>query len=117
MDMIPGDGDDGLTGTILIESKSYEATNKSMKSVSLTPIHEFTIQQAIEMILNQGLDRYNFTEDEEGCRFWIYTLIQDFAKEGWIAEECREQVKEVLSFYWVYPEGNVTRPMEEGTFY
>jgi hypothetical protein len=37
IDIIPGDGDDGLRGFILFESKDYPVTNKGIKTITITP--------------------------------------------------------------------------------
>ena len=67
------------------------------------------------MIVEKGR---KFTEDEEGCRFWIYTLVEDLESEGLIEEGSTAQAYQSLSHYWVNLSGYEPRlRMEEGAFY
>jgi len=68
LDMIPGDGSDGLTGMLVIESKSYLYTNKAIFTPSFPTRGEPTVDNLVSSLLENGMDRYKFTEAQEGCR-------------------------------------------------
>ena len=117
VDMIPGDGDDGLLGLILLESKKCIMTDRGIKTLTLTPICLFTVKDVINLIMEKGRDRYTFTEEEEGCRFWICTLVKDLEAAGNLPKDSDVNAARVLSCYWVFPSGSTSREMEAGIFF
>jgi len=117
VDMIPGDGEDGLQGYILLESKKYAMTNKGIKSVTFAPMNRLPVKDVITIIMANGRDRYMFTEDEEGCRFWICTVVKDLEDAKKIVEGSEAVARHTLSYYWEFPTGSTPRKMESGTFF
>ena len=116
VDMIPGDGADGLTGTIILESKSYSVTNTAIKTVTFQPIKWTTVEAITDLIVRNRRDKYKFTEHEEGCRYWVYTFILDLENEGIVAPGSATTVWASVSCYWRYPSGCEERAVELGTF-
>ena len=117
LDMIPGDGDDGLLGLIVLESKKYHMTNKKIKSLTFIPQFTLLVKDVIALITEKGRERYTFTEEEEGCRFWICTIVQDLEDAGKIPKESAIESVRTLSRYWAFPSGSSPRVMEAGTFF
>ena len=117
VDMIPGDGDNGLLGFIVLESKTYVMTNKGIKSLTFTPACKLLVKDVINLIMEKGRDRYEFTEEEEGCRFWIYTVVKDLEEARKIPKDSTVDAVHTLGCYWVFPSGSTPRKMEAGTFF
>jgi hypothetical protein len=117
LDMIPGDGDDGLLGYIVLESKGYNMTNKGIRSLTFIPTCEFPVSDVLNLIMKNGRDKYIFTEEEEGCRFWICTLVRDLEEAGKLLKDSAATALSTLGSYWVFPSGSVPRKMEAGTFF
>ena len=115
VDMIPGDGDDGLLGLICLESK--DVMTCGIKTLTFIPMRPFTVKDVINLIMDKGRDRYIFTDEEEGCRFWICTLVKDLEEAGKISENSGVDAVRLLSCYWVFPSGFIPREMEAGTFF
>ncbi|KAI3061994.1 hypothetical protein CBS147339_9964 [Penicillium roqueforti] len=117
IDMAPGYGDDGLRGKIDISSKSYTSTNNAIKTLTFTVEAYATVQTITELSILNGHDRYMFTEEWEGCRFWIYTFIEDLESAGLISEGSGQTAWETVSLYWQNPSGSEPRQILQGEFY
>lgn len=87
LDMISGDGADGLTGMLVIESKTYEFTHNATQRVSFATLGQPTVQTITDLVSRLDRDKYRFTENEEGCRYWIYTFISDLECAGIVAAD------------------------------
>ncbi len=75
VDMILGDGADGLAVTVILDSKEYVVTIASIKTLTFKPTEPVTVQAIMDLIVKNKRDKYKyrFTEYEEGCRYWMYT--------------------------------------------
>ncbi|KAI1962177.1 hypothetical protein LOY94_006744 [Ophidiomyces ophidiicola] len=118
LDMVPGDGADGLTGMLIIESKVYSVTNNASKSLFFTALGHATVKTITDLISSLNRDKYRFTEHEEGCRYWIYTFISDLEGAGIIGAGSNVQAWNSLSRYWCHPagSGSEARVVEKGAF-
>ena len=116
LDMTPGYGSDGQMGKIEIASKKYMHTNKAIKTLSFSVTQHATVRTITDLINNNGRDKYTFTEEWEGCRFWIYTLISDLEAAGIIPEGSVKATWEAVSRYWRYPSGSESRVIKKGKF-
>ncbi|EEH10296.1 conserved hypothetical protein [Histoplasma capsulatum G186AR] len=118
LDMIPGDGADGLTGMLVIESKTYEFTYNATQRVSFATLGQPTVQTITDLVSQLGRDQYRFTENEEGCRYWIYTFISDLEGADIVAAGSKGEAWNSLSRYWFHPPGSGSdaRAVDEGTF-
>src|SRR6266536_4191332 len=117
LDMMPGYGSDGLRGKIEIASKDYTSTQNAIKTLSFPVIAQATVKTITDKINEKGRDRYTFTEEEEGCRYWIGTLISDLEAASIIPTGSGKDALEELSCYWRYPSGSEPRAVKQGTFY
>jgi hypothetical protein len=80
--MAPGYGPEGRRGKIQLASKAYVHTHNAIKTVSFRANVYATVDGITQVINSKGRDRYTFTEELEGCRFWIYTFVQDLEDAG-----------------------------------
>ena len=116
IDMVPGGGSDGTTGMLIIESKKCVYTDKAVKKITLPTMESPLVQDIIELILKNKRDKYKFTDDFEGCRYWIQTFVSDLEEAAIIAVGSKILVADGLSKYWRWPSGSEARPIERGTF-
>jgi len=114
--MMPGYGSQGLRGKIEISSKGYVRTQNSIKTLSFPATLGVTPQGVIDSIASCGRQKYQFTPEWEGCRYWNQVVIQDLQTAGYIPAGSATTAQEALSYYWVYPKGQEARPIKEGRF-
>lgn len=116
LDMAPGYGSDGQRGKIELASKTYAYTQNAIKTVSYAMKKYVTVQNIKDVIDAKGRDKYTFTEELEGCRYWIYTLILDLEAEGIIEAGSAVVAWNAVSSYWRHPSGSEQREVKQGTF-
>nr|KMM67044.1 hypothetical protein CPAG_03380 [Coccidioides posadasii RMSCC 3488] len=116
LDMVPGYGSEGLRGKLHVASKSYISTDKAIKRVSFPTCTGPTVQAITDLIIQNRRQKYNFTSDWEGCRFWIFTLISDLETAGLLPAGSGQEAWGVLSQYWRYPTGSEPRTIAQGMF-
>lgn len=118
LDMVPGDGSDGRTGMLIIESKPYSFTQNAIKTASFQARGQPTVKTVTDLISRLGRDKYRFTEHDEGCRYWMYTFISDLEDAGNVAAGSKAEAWDCLSKYWRHPvgSGSEARAVDRGTF-
>ncbi|RTE68365.1 hypothetical protein BHE90_017257 [Fusarium euwallaceae] len=116
MDMAPGYGSDGLRGKIEISSKRYRFTNKAIHGLSFNVIGKPKVGDIINLINSNGLQKYTFTPEWEGCRFWVYTLILHLEQQGIVEPESASRAWGAVSYYYINPSGYDVREVRQGTF-
>ncbi|KAI9758726.1 MAG: hypothetical protein M4579_002901 [Chaenotheca gracillima] len=117
LDMAPGYGSDGLRGKIELASKEYVSTRNAIKTLSFALEIPTTVKAILDIIVSNGRDKYMFTEEEEGCRFWIWTLLSDLEAAGIVSKGSADATLEAVSYYWRTPQGTDANPLKEGRFY
>ncbi|KAL2126666.1 hypothetical protein VTI74DRAFT_436 [Chaetomium olivicolor] len=116
LDMMPGYGSDGLRGKIQIVSKEYAYTRNNVHVLSFDAVSGVTVQKIVDLIMSRGRQKYQFTPEWEGCRYWNLILIQDMVTAGYIPSGSSNQAEEAMLWYWVYPQGKEKRVLRKGTF-
>lgn len=116
LDMAPGYGSDGRRGKIELASETYIFSPNAAKTVSYAMKRDTTVQNIKDVIDAKGRDKYTFTEEWEGCRHWVYTLISDLEAEGIIEAGSAVVAWDAVSHYWRYPSGCEQREVKKGTF-
>ena len=116
LDMMPGYGSDGLRGKIEVLSKTYASTRNAIKTLTFPIISTQTVKSITDGFAQNGRDRYTFTEEEEGCRYWIFTIISDLENAGIIQPGSGQAAWQAVSYYWRYPSGSEPRAVRQGTF-
>lgn len=114
LDMMPGWGSNGLRGKIELTSKNYPLTNNAIKTLDFTTVGAPTVQQIVDLIIKNGRQKYTFAEEEEGCRYWIYTFAGDLQDAGLISDGSKEETWDAVSKYWKHPTGSEPRTVKEG---
>ncbi len=92
-------------GLIEIAFKPYAVTTHCAHVLTIEIQSARKVQGICDTIIRKGRDKYNFTDDDEGCRYWVSVVLSDLADEGVIALESRDQALEDLALYWRDPRG------------
>jgi len=116
LDMAPGYGSDGRRGKIELATKTYTYTHNAIKTVSYAMKKYTTLQDIKDVIDAKGRDKYTFTEELEGCRYWMYTFILDLEAEGILEAGSAVVASNAVSSYWRHPSGSEQREVKQGTF-
>ncbi|KAJ5114458.1 hypothetical protein NUU61_000217 [Penicillium alfredii] len=88
-----------------------------IQTLTFTVEAHTTVQTITDLINSKGRDRYKFTEEWEGCRFWIYTFVKDLESVGLIPGRSGNIAWEGVSYYWRTPSGSEPREVKQGVFY
>ncbi|KAK0747068.1 hypothetical protein B0T18DRAFT_447427 [Schizothecium vesticola] len=112
IDMVPGYGSDWLRGKIQISSKNYPYTRNSTKTCVFPITHGVTVQRIVDLISSTGRQKYQFTPEREGCRFWNLTVTKDLQSAGYVPPKSVEEAENVLSMYWAFPAGSERREIK-----
>jgi hypothetical protein len=122
VDMTPGA--DGSTGVILFAPKPYLQTDKAVFDIKFPTLNNPTVQQIYDLITtpdpynnNQTLERYRFTADGDGCRYWIYRFILRVEQAGYLAQGTAGQVYQYVCNFWTSPTQYTPLAIAIGTFY
>lgn len=116
LDMAPGYGTDGTRGKIRITMQDYIYTYDAIKTLGFDVVRNTMAQEFCDAINERGRERYNFTNELEGCRYWIYTILSDWESRGLLAEGTSTEAWAALSLYWRNPSGSEERTVAQGTF-
>lgn len=116
LDMAPGYGSDGLRGKIEISSKKYNCTSNNITNVTIRTSLGLTVQKIVDLVSQKGHQKYQFTPEWEGCRYWNYILISDLENAGYIVQGHAKEAFEAMSYYWIHPSGKEAREIKKGTF-
>lgn len=109
----------GKPGMVIIGKKTYGVSNRIAKAVSIDVPKAPTVADIFNIIIQKRRDYYIFAPEGEGCRFWLYTLAEDFVGADLISKPDAESVQSALKKYWPYPTGTppVDRAMTPGRFF
>ncbi|CAK7263131.1 hypothetical protein SEPCBS119000_000326 [Sporothrix epigloea] len=116
MDMAPGYGSDGLRGKIELSTERYKYPDDTIHVVSLEPAGKPTVQDIVGLINDNGLQKYTFTPEWEGCRFWVFTVVSNLEKKGSVPPGSAEATWKAVSYYYRNPSGHEPRIVRQGTF-
>ncbi|KAG6285170.1 hypothetical protein E4U46_006129 [Claviceps purpurea] len=108
--------DDDCRGRIDISTRKYRFTRKSIHRLFFPTKGRPKVEHIINLINNNGLHRYTFATENEGCRFWVYTLISYLETEGVVESGSAGQTWADASYYYIDPSGRETRDVSKGKF-
>ncbi|KAG6042389.1 hypothetical protein E4U39_006022 [Claviceps sp. Clav50 group G5] len=110
-------GAQNLRGRLEIATKDYAFTHNAIHQLSFRTIGGPKVKDIVDMIKAKSLQKYEFTPDWEGCRFWVYIFICHLKREGFIESGSVGKAELAISYYYIYPSGRrVLRKAKEGTF-
>ncbi|TLD19314.1 hypothetical protein PspLS_09980 [Pyricularia sp. CBS 133598] len=91
IDMAPWDG---RRGKILLTSARDEPYNKE------DTLHVFPFTPAREITVAKGRDKFSFSVEEKGCRWWMWQLMGDFESLGIVETGSAAAAEEYSMRYW-----------------
>lgn len=65
--------------------KQYPVTTHCLFSVNLDPVQGLTVKDVLNLIRTNGLDRYTFDADGNGCRYWTLQFTTRLDQAGKVA--------------------------------
>lgn len=81
---------------VIAEHKEYAFTSKNTKTVSIDAPEGITVADVFNLIIQKKRDCYIFAPVGEGCRFWLYTIADDFAGANFIDSANALEVQSAL---------------------
>ena len=69
-----------------VSLKEYIHTNEAVKIERLVT-KDLTIKAFIDLIKVKKYDKYQFTNGGQGCRYWVYTIINMLKSEGHLSND------------------------------
>lgn len=97
LDMTAGYGENGLRGKIDVQSKGYAKTFHDIKTLSFQPASGTTVKSILDMMSGNGLDKYAFTENLEGCRYWTMRVISTLDGAGILPPGSGQQAAQAMA--------------------
>ncbi|KAG6055426.1 hypothetical protein E4U17_002983 [Claviceps sp. LM77 group G4] len=101
--------DDDLRGQIDISTRKYKFTRNAIYRLSFPTKNSPKVEDIVDLVNSNGLHRYTYASDNEGCRFWVYTLISYLEKEGVVESGSAGRTWADASYYYVFPSGRDAR--------
>ncbi|KAG6278047.1 hypothetical protein E4U47_006260 [Claviceps purpurea] len=108
--------DDDLRGQIDISTRKYKFTRNAIHRLSFPTKGSPKIEDIVNLINSIGLHRYTYASGNEGCRFWVYTLISYLEIGGIVESGSAGKTWADACYYYVDPWGRDARDVKKGTF-
>jgi hypothetical protein len=100
LDMMGGDGG-GRTGLVLLESHAGRLTTyEEVHRISIKVTGERTVTEFLKCLFEKGREKYRFTVEITGCRWWNLVAVGDWEEAGMIEAGNLERVEKEISRYW-----------------
>ncbi|KAK7978432.1 hypothetical protein PG996_004479 [Apiospora saccharicola] len=104
LDMVPGYGDDGLRGKILVTADRDRAyTDETLRNfkydLQLQDGRTIAAAEILHLIQAKGRHKYTFSPEWEGCRYWISVVVDDLETGGILGAGASKDALEQLSLY------------------
>jgi hypothetical protein len=100
LDMMGGDGA-GRIGLLLLEShEGRVATYEEVHRTSIDVAGEQTVRHFLECLIEKGRERYRFTPEITGCRWWNLVAVGDWEEAEIIEAGNLDRVEMEISRYW-----------------
>lgn len=117
LDMSPGAGIDGMTGTLLIESVKSNKSPTSEAAYSLHALQEVTVDTYISTLKEKGRTRFRYNPEGWGCRWWCEEIIYDLECAGVVESESLAKFKAYIAERNTENVFRFPVPTAEGSFY
>ncbi|TLD09865.1 hypothetical protein PgNI_06521 [Pyricularia grisea] len=105
IDMAPWDW---RRGKILLSSAKDQPYNmdETLHVFPFTVAREITVVSVIGAINEKERDMFWFSDEDEGCRWWVCQLLGDFESPGIVEVGSAAAAEEYLLRYWINPKGS-----------
>ncbi|KIY45242.1 hypothetical protein FISHEDRAFT_49598 [Fistulina hepatica ATCC 64428] len=106
---------------IELTSKSYDRSENTNITISADAAPGFTVESILTFLIEKGRDRYRFTDDYEGCRFWAMVVACDFVKACCVEPDFARRIADAIRYYYPDPRGQnkepIPRQLQAGVFF
>ncbi|KAI0966161.1 hypothetical protein F4678DRAFT_466735 [Xylaria arbuscula] len=116
LEVTPGYGDDGLRAKIRLISKDHPCTSNHVCKVTYSLDYTVCLDDLIEIVQENGTQRYQFAPGWEGCRHWNYVFIQDLESYSVLPRGAATRAWEALCYFYHTVYDAEVRPVGIGTF-
>nr|POF24597.1 hypothetical protein CFP56_78316 [Quercus suber] len=105
---------------LVVEAKDYAYSYHAHKVIRMNNAKNLTIKAFFELIKANGYDKYQFTNNGNGCRYWVYSVVKLLEEKDHLVNA--DVAKTALNTVW--SGGNpitsgIQTPLDKqkGTFY
>ncbi|KAF1970568.1 hypothetical protein BU23DRAFT_556782 [Bimuria novae-zelandiae CBS 107.79] len=104
-------------GKLVVKEHAYVNSNTAVQFWDI-PARPNTLAGTVyNLILSKGRHRYNMTEGGVGCRWWVFTVLRDFAASDLVEAGKVDEFLPNLSYNFSRGVAPITLPMKQGSFY
>ncbi|KAJ4268899.1 hypothetical protein NW762_002970 [Fusarium torreyae] len=114
--IVPGHGTKGLKGKIKISSEEFRYSPKIINGLSFAVSRAVKVEDIVRLMVNNGFQKYHFTPEGDGARYWIFALISLLEQKGILEPGSSPQAWNSVSYYYIDPSGYEAREVGQGTF-
>ncbi|KAJ6784929.1 hypothetical protein PWT90_10804 [Aphanocladium album] len=90
-------------GTVLVSSRPLllrEEEDNTVKSLRFGVRAPTTVQQVLENMAHNARHRYLFSENGEGSRYWVHTVVADLVTADILGEGEEERAEDAMRTIW-----------------
>jgi len=75
-----------------------------------------SVQQFVDLITERGRHKYKYDGNGSGCLFWSTTMLEDYARLGWVLVQSVNQFNTFVGQIRQAEKGKYWIPEDQGTF-
>ncbi|KJX96561.1 hypothetical protein TI39_contig614g00010 [Zymoseptoria brevis] len=95
--------------TLSCSHKNYRFTKQAAKVVHLTPGTPITVGRFMEILKQNKYDKYRFTTNGTGCRYWTHRVVELLRGLGVVDDTGAKEAATALNTVW-----RTEQPVEAG---
>ncbi|KAF2149575.1 hypothetical protein K461DRAFT_315565 [Myriangium duriaei CBS 260.36] len=85
-----------LQGKFTLKHKAWQVHGRALSYKDFTLPHPKRVKDVVAVIAAGGLDKYQFTPQGYGCRYWQLTLLQQLAERGFFYPNATDRALKFL---------------------
>lgn len=116
LDIFPGRNNHGLTGTLTLVSVDEVYPDDVLRVMLFRTLGQPTVKLLVETLVGKGREKYQFTQDERGGRYWVHTVVSDWEEAEFLPVGSAEIAKADLTLRW-HAGGSFSIEIVPGVFY
>jgi hypothetical protein len=110
-----------LSLVVIVSPKNYLPTDNAAKTLTLTTT-DLTVGGFINLLVTKKYDKYQFTQNGVGCRYWVSCVMKLLRTEGKLTDDTEIQaVNDAIRITWGSDQqplpAHQQTPIEEGRFF
>lgn len=106
-------------GTLETPYCSFQSSNSSLVDLDVPLVQGLTVGHIIDLIFQNGRDRFKLHRSGVGCRYWVMTIMYDLERAGYIHSSATVTATEVhnrLRYNYSRGMAPVFSEIDEGQF-